>query len=447
MKERLERERLYLFSPYTVTVTRVEIEGLVLAEMLKDAVANAVRKNELLNARVTFSANGEAYYETQIFDSNPNEVIKICKDVYWKDLVKEQEKIAFDLDHGELVRFFYLQNEEKQELVIIAHRLLGDGVAIAFLIEDILYSLSDMQVTAKPYKKSFVIKEQEKLPFMRKLQENRIRNQWQKDGAIFSQEEYYKLHADFWQKNSTYIQYETFYSDALLHIAAFAKREGVTIGSVIMTAFAKASRELRHVQVEESMDDKIREMNERADMKALQKQMKNENIFLEISSSREYKGIGDYAIHKRVSYLYAEELSFAENAKKLDDALKQSDSMEDARIIARFPQSMTDSIHFQLAGLYMSPDTEWLMNELGYIADGAGLAVTNLAKVPITAKYRSHALKNYVYVPPLHPGARRVLGITIFGNVMNVCLHVCQDAYLTNAKLFFQKGIDTLREL
>lgn len=447
MKERLERERLYLFSPYALSITRVEIEGVVFIEKLQEAVIQAVRKNELLNVRVALSEKGEAYYETQIFDSNPNEVIKICKDVYWKDVVKEQEKIAFDLDHGELVRFFYLQNEEKQELVIIAHRLLGDGAAIAFLIEDILYSLSDMKVTAKPYKKSFVIKEQEKLPFMRKLQENRIRNQWQKDGAIFSQEEYYKLHADYWQKNSTYIQYETFYSDALLHIAAFAKREGVAIGSVIMTAFAKASRELRHVLAKESTDERIRKANERADIKELQKQLKNENIFLEISSSRDYKGIGDYAIHKRVSYLYQEELSFAENAKKLDDDLKQSESMEDARIIARFPQSMTDSIHFQLAGLYMSPDTEWLMNELGYMADGAGLAVTNLSKVPISAKYRSHLLKNYVYVPPLHPGARRVLGITIFGNAMNICLHVSQDTYLTNARLFFQNGIDTLREL
>ena len=415
--------------------------------MLEDAVRNAVRKNELLNARVVLLENGEAYYETQVFDSNPNEVIKIYQDVYWKDLVKEQEKIAFDLDHGELVRFFFLENEEKQELVVIAHRLLGDGASIAFLIEDILDSLSDMKVAAKPYRKPIRTSKEPKLSFMRKLQEKRIRSQWQKEGAVFSQEEYYKLYADFWQKNTSYIQYETFYADALLRIAAFAKREGVSIGAVVLTAFAKASRELRHVQTQESTDERISKANEQADMKELQKQLSPENIFLEISSNREYKGIGDYAVHKLTASLYEEEQSFAANAKRLDDMLKQSDSTEEFQVISRFPKSLVDSIHFQAAGLYMSPDTEWLMKELGFRTDTAGMAVTNLAKVPIPAKYRSHTLKNYVYVPPMHMGARRTLGITIFGNVMNISLHVKQDEYLTNAKLFFQKGIENLRKL
>ena len=447
MKERLERERLYLFSPYAVSVTRVEVEGLILAPMLEDAVRNAVRKNELLNVRVALSKNGEAYYETQIFDSNPNEIVKIYQNVYWKDLVKEQEKIAFDLDHGELVRFFFLKNEEKQEFVVIAHRLLGDGASIAFLIEDILYSLSDMKVAAKPYRKPVRANQTPKLSFMRKLQENKIRSQWQKEGAVFSQEEYYKLYADFWQKNTSYIQYETFYGDVLLRIAAFAKREGVSIGAAVLTAFAKASRELRHVQTQESTDERISKANEQADVKELQKQLSPENIFLEISSNREYKGIGDYAVHKRLSFLYEEEQSFAANAKRLDDMLKQAESTEEFEVISRFPKSFTDSIHFQEAGLYMSPDTEWLMKELGFGTSTPGMGVTNLAKVPIPVKYRSHTLKNYVYVPPMHTGARRTLGITIFGNVMNISLHVKQDAYLTNAKIFFQKGIEILRKL
>lgn len=419
MKEQLEKERLYLFSPFAVSVTRVEIEGILFIEKLQEAVSLAVQKNELLNARVALYENGEAYYETQIFDLNPNDMIRVYQNLYWKDLVKEQEKNAFDLDHGELVRFFLLQNDDKQELVVIAHRLLGDGASIAFLIEDIMCALSDQKLNAKPYKRPIAADTTGKLPFMRKIQENRIRSHWQKEGTTFDQEEYYKLYADFWQKNSSYIQYETFYAAALLRIAAYAKQEKVSIGAVILTAFAKASRELRHP----------------------------DSFYVEISSNREYKGIGDYAIKKQASYLYEEDLPFAENAKKLDTLLKQSPNVEEANIIARFPKSLTDSIYFELSGLYMSPDTEWFMNELEITQDRACLAVTNLAKVPIPVKYKNLLLKNYVYVPPMHPGARRAIGIAIFGNAMNICLHVKQDEYLQNARLFFQKGIAVLRKL
>ena len=447
MKEQLEKERIYLFSPFAVTVTRVEIEGILFIEKLQEAVSLAVQKNELLNARVALYENGEAYYETQIFDSNPNDEIRVYQNLYWKDLVKEQEKNAFDLDHGELVRFFLLQNDDKQELVVIAHRLLGDGASIAFLIEDIMCALSDQKLTAKPYKKSIAADTEGKLPFMRKIQENRIRSHWQKEGTTFDQEEYYKLYADFWQKNSSYIQYETFYAAALLRIAAYAKQEKVSIGAVILTAFAKASRELRHVQAAESMDERVIKASEQADLKELQKHLHPESIYVEISSNREYKGIGDYAVKKKASYLYEEDLPFAENAKKLDALLKQSPNVEESNMIARFPKSLTDSIYFELSGLYMSPDTEWLMNELGITQDRACLAVTNLAKVPIPVKYKNLLLKNYVYVPPMHPGARRALGITIFGNAMNICLHVKEDEYLQNARLFFQKGIAVLRKL
>lgn len=419
MKEQLEKERLYLFSPFAVSVTRVEIEGILFIEKLQEAVSLAVQKNELLNARVALYENGEAYYETQIFDLNPNDMIRVYQNLYWKDLVKEQEKNAFDLDHGELVRFFLLQNDDKQELVVIAHRLLGDGASIAFLIEDIMCALSDQKLNAKPYKRPIAADTTGKLPFMRKIQENRIRSHWQKEGTTFGQEEYYKLYADFWQKNSSYIQYETFYAAALLRIAAYAKQEKVSIGAVILTAFAKASRELRHP----------------------------DSFYVEISSNREYKGIGDYAVKKKASYLYEEDLPFAENAKKLDALLKQSPNVEEANMIARFPKSLTDSIYFELSGLYMSPDTEWFMNELEITQDRACLAVTNLAKVPIPVKYKNLLLKNYVYVPPMHPGARRAIGIAIFGNAMNICLHVKQDEYLQNARLFFQKGIAVLRKL
>ena len=150
MKERIEKERIHLFAPGDVLVTHVEIEGIIFEEKLRESVKNAVSKNELLNARVVIDKNGSAYYETQKFDENPNDMVRILHHVYWKDIVNEQESIAFDLDHGELMRFYYLINEEKQEFLLIAHALAGDAISHALLLNDIMKGLADMPVKAKP---------------------------------------------------------------------------------------------------------------------------------------------------------------------------------------------------------------------------------------------------------------------------------------------------------
>ena len=90
MREHIDKERIYLFSPYAITATHVEIEGIIFEEKLRECVQLAVRRNELLNARVTLDDNGEAWYETQVFDSNPNEQLRRYHNAYWKDIVCEQ---------------------------------------------------------------------------------------------------------------------------------------------------------------------------------------------------------------------------------------------------------------------------------------------------------------------------------------------------------------------
>ncbi len=62
-------------------------------------------------------------------------MVRVLHNVYWKDIVSEQESIAFDLDHGELLRFYYLMNEDKQEFLIIAHALAGDRASHGFFPE------------------------------------------------------------------------------------------------------------------------------------------------------------------------------------------------------------------------------------------------------------------------------------------------------------------------
>lgn len=439
MKERIEKERIHLFSPYAVMITHVEMVGVVFEEKLREAVKNAVRKNEILNARVVIEEDGSAYYETQKFDENPNETLRVLRNVYWKDIVKEQEKIAFDLDHGELLRIYYLINEEKQELLIIGHCLAGDAVSHAYFIEDIMKGMADIQVTAKPIQlcRAGKLPKESALSLGDRMQLKGISHNWKKEGIGFSEEEYYQLHTISWKEKETLIQYETFHKDALYRIAAFAQKQQVTVNSVILTAFAKASRELRSVAKSEGEQK-------------TSSGLKPDHIVLELCMRDAYQGMGDYAYPFDIAYLYDENLDFAQNVQKLHTKIhlnNPKEVYERTQWFSALPGTLVDSVYFELQERYVNPVTEAVMQRFGISARPKGMAVTNLVKVPIAPRYGGLTLKNYVYVAPLVPYARRVLGITMFQGTMNISFHVIKDSYLSNAKLFFQKGIACLREL
>ena len=440
MKERIEKERIHLFAPGDVLVTHVEIEGIIFEEKLRESVKNAVSKNELLNARVVIDKNGSAYYETQKFDENPNDMVRILHHVYWKDIVNEQESIAFDLDHGELMRFYYLINEEKQEFLLIAHALAGDAISHALLLNDIIKGLADMPVKAKPVMlcRMDQLPGESQLSFLEKMKLKGILHNWKKEGTGFSEEEYYQLHAKVWKNKKTYIQYETFYKDALYRLAMYAKEHQVTVNSVILTAFAKASRELRHAVV---ADESGRQQTA---------ELKPDEIAMVLSMRDDYDGMGDYEYTYPLHYLYDETLDFAENVQKLHNSIHLDQPKERYQQLVwlrELPGELVDSMQFQAVGEYMNPVTEEVMKQFSISTAPKGMAVTNLVKVPLSAKYGSYKLRNYVYVPPVLANARRIIGITTFQGTMNISFHAMQDEFTPNSRLFYQKAIACLRAL
>lgn len=463
MREHIDKERIYLFSPYAITATHVEIEGIIFEEKLRECVQLAVRRNELLNARVTLDDNGEAWYETQVFDSNPNEQLRIYHNAYWKDIVSEQERVAFDLDHGELIRTFYIKNEDKQELLIIAHRLAGDGISFAFFIEDIFKAMSGQKVAAKSFCRFKHDDADNKQSLSARMKLKQQITTWKHEGAAFTEEDYYQLCTNAWKDRESYIAYETINTKQLYKIAAYAKERGVTINAVILTAFAMAAKSLRSVQVKTISDnekpkDGKRKLFRSHSENASDGQIVNDTNFgftpdefsLEVSSRGDYRGVADCGVNMHFSFLYDETQDFSHNVRLLQEKIPTERSGERdlfSSMISNFPGSLIDSIYFQLQDMYESPVTQWAMEQLGIKDKPKGIAVTNMTGMSIYDKYGSILLRNYAYVPPMVPNARRIIGITMFNGVMNISFRAMKDEYLQNAKLFFQKGIAFLREI
>ena len=45
----------------------------------------------------------------------------------WIELVRENEKLPFEIDKGELVRTFIIPADTDTQFMIMAHHLVGDG--------------------------------------------------------------------------------------------------------------------------------------------------------------------------------------------------------------------------------------------------------------------------------------------------------------------------------
>lgn len=440
MKEQIKKERLHLFAPRDILVTHVEAVGIIFEEKLREALKTAVSRNELLNARVVMEKNGEAYFETQKFDENPNEMLRVYHNAYWKDIVREQETIAFDLDHGELLRFFYLINEEKQEFLIIAHALAGDGISHGFFLHDVLRALSDQPVDAKPLRQFDVtnLPKESALSLLEQLQLKGAIRGWRREGADFSAEEYYQLHMQAWKDRHTLILYETFHKEALYRLALYAKKQQVTLYSVILTTFAMASRRLRRAVA----------VNE--DGTRHSAALQPDDIALVLSLRGEYNGMGDYEYTYPIQYLYDDALDFAANVRQLHACIRMEDDRAKYRqlwLLDRIPPQLADSMQFQTFGRYVNPVTEDMMKRFGISSEPRGMAVTNLVKVPLAAQYGSLRLCNYVFVPPVTANARRIIGISTYQGVMNLSFHVTEDDFLPNSRLFYQTAVAQLRSL
>lgn len=144
-KTKIDKERIWIFSPVNNIVIKVDIKGILLEEQLKEAVRDAVNHYDMLHQKIILDDEGNAYYQkSEIFEPT---IKPMERD--WKEVARQQEKYPFAIDKGEFIRFFYKKTETGMTLLIIAHHIAGDGISFTYFVQDILRSLSGEKIEHK----------------------------------------------------------------------------------------------------------------------------------------------------------------------------------------------------------------------------------------------------------------------------------------------------------
>lgn len=419
MKNNIYSERVDLFDPNIYINLIVEILGNSSSEELISAVNIAFKSNEATMSKIVLDNEGNAFYE-KILETACNVT---CVNGDWREVIKENERIPFEIDKGELIRVFIINSSDKVFLLVMAHHLVGDGKAITYFVEDIMKALSGEKLIYKPMEliteESFPNKSDLSLPF--KLYANYYNKKWSKAGRIFNWEDYYNVHKVYWNKRSSRLVYEHFSTEEVSKIHSKSKEIGISINSYILTAFLEANRDNSII----GMAVNIREDNNK-------------------SISNQVSGIS-------INHKFCNKKTFDENAiminkkvlRKLKTSVKKYFIL---KFMPLFSSSLLDSILLCKYGLYDNNVTKKMAKVMGYVGDETrDLGITNLTKLDIPNKYGDYEIKNALFIPPVVAYARHIIGVVTMNDGMNISYHFMSDEDMEEKIQFFKRGIKNLK--
>lgn len=386
-------ERTNLFEPNVYIAVCVALAGKVEPDKLSAAVKQAYEVNEAVMSKVVLE-HGFAYYEKLPVSNCKIEVADQNKD--WIKLVKENEKCTFAIDQGELVRTFIIPLEDKTQIVIMAHHLAGDGKSIMYFVKDIMNALAGVPLIDKPL--TLLTKNllpRKGLSVSAKLFARYCRHHW--NDSFWEWEDYYALHAKYWEKFSSDIQYETFSVEETKRIIEDAKRIGCSVNSYLVTRFLQKYAKRCEVGIPVSI-----------------RQSRNEAM------ANLTSGI-------RIVYKYHMNRTFAENAvrvhKQIAKELKRKRVFV-LQFLAELPVTLMDAVLLQTYHFCDDRLAKITAKVMGYIGKNKkDMGVTNLTVLDIPASYGDYEIENIIFVPPAVSYSDHIIGISTFRGRMTISYH------------------------
>ena len=385
----------YLYDPnvYTSVVMKIRRKSQLSVYDVKEAIELAYTQNETTMSKVVLN-NGEAYFEKmpmtgcRVFFDNRD----------WIETINESEKHAFRINEGELVRSFIYDNVDDISVLIMAHKIVGDGNALALFAKDILSNLAGESVEYKPLNNSGEegMSSDMKLPFFKKLGINVANSKWEKTGKTFDWEDYYCLHRRFWDNKKTYAVSATIKGTEYYNIIEECKNLGISVNSYVLA-------------------------------KQLEKIPRFTSIGMPVSYRGSNTSLANKEMPMKMNCEYNTQTSFERNAKEIHNVIQKSISNSSSRYEERLgllniEPTLLDGALMEKYTSYRNEIAKKMCDVLGYSEETkVQLGAMNLDNANIKTEYEAFELKDFVYIPAPTTSTRNVISISTLPNSISVC--------------------------
>jgi hypothetical protein len=233
---------------------------------------------------------------------------------------------------------------------------------------------------------------------------------WEKSGKVFSWEDRIRLYEKFWCTRKTEIISREMEGEALSNLLAACRDHHVTLTAAMITALLLCT-------------------------------YGESDVGLAVNIRPEgFDGMGNYASGFSIQYKPDLQKGFWSNAAKVHEhMLKKIKCPGKKFFLLNFMNAITptliDAAYYSAFDEFADPSAASMSRMFGYNGKGKGISITNLTRAPIPDRYGDICLHRIVFVPPLVPNAKRILGIVTIGNRMDVTMQYCSD-YKENQSIF-----------
>lgn len=397
MEYRIDKERTHLFAPSICVSNVFTIDRQVSEEKLRSALKKAMSAHPVFRCRIKLEKHGAAFFE----EGAESEVLLSAYETDWKTIIEEQERIPFDLENGEWIRFFHRQRENMTEVLMLAHHLVGDGMSFVIFAGDIMAALNDRETAGRPLQllpSKSVPAGCRLRPFLR-LMLGMTNMRWRSLGKAFSFAEYQVMAAQYWREKQSTITVEEFSEDEVSKLHRLAMENRISLNSLLTAKYAAGMKKSGNIGIS---------VNLRPD---------------------DYKGMGNYATGVSIFYEYDNQMELIDNAKKIHELIyKKLDDDREKYFLQMFMGGMEptliDAAYFAAFGNYKNEIAESVRKMFGYRRDARGLNISNLKEICISQEDGdSYHCSNYIFVPPHIPNVEMVIGVCTYQGKMTVCIH------------------------
>jgi NRPS condensation-like uncharacterized protein len=424
-------ERLFLRSPNINVGFRIKIAGNIEKKEFETAIHNICKIHPLLNCSIEIDNEHNAWFVQDAMHIDI-EYYKAEEMPDWQDWYKERDAVPFSLLRGPLIKICVISDDNKMEIIILGHHIIGDGIGYLNLVKDILLAL-DNKIDIIPQIPPVVNKFKNgcKLGFLLKLYARSLNRAWRKNRVSFSESDYCEFFEQYRTKFVPKRYIDSIDETKLKKLIEKCKTNNLTVNELITTAFSAAMVELSGKYPNKQIRIGV-VANTRNDL-----------------ISNPYKCMGNYitGISKIVQYISKND--FMSNAKNIAAILRKQLTNVNIRNLAvnflsELDTDLVESIIFASYGNYKSPISKKLGKLISEGLDKKGLGVSNLGRYEFN-DYDTFQLMDMQFIGPAFPAQLLSVSIITVNNKLNISIGYNETEITTDiVKQIYEKASDLL---
>ncbi|GAD16274.1 condensation domain-containing protein [Lentilactobacillus otakiensis] len=402
---RILTERPHLRNPSINIMMKATVGASFNLSRFEETIRKLRQVHPLITSNIKTDKIGNAYYQCGEVKKNDFTIVEKST---WLNVAEREKDHYFNLDTDPLVRYFVFQKQDDFDLLIVAHHLLGDGLAIFNLLKD--FSLIYFGAEVPVHNQRLIqgindFPKSAKSSMMMDLLIKKWNRDWRKHPDIYSQSEFRLLHSEFVQEHKSALLTSDISRGKLFILIKNCHKYRVSVNDALTTALILAQQK-HHPKLANEQQEIAIPINIRGELK-----------FNPVDS------LGNFASAITIKAKLDDTRSFWENAKIIRKDIQRKTSSDKKRwvlmnLYARMDPNLIDSLYFTAYGNDANKTSFKVAKMLGLTGNPQVTGLSNLGRVNDFTENKY--LYDCFFFPPKVPNAAFTIGVITLQNSLTL---------------------------